>query len=77
MAVMLDSSGSGLPVWWEMAFFGVTGIDASAASATPGLTIGQAFNQGVPPTVDVTGGNPTIQYSSTETPPPPPAVTAC
>jgi len=44
MAVMLDSSGSGLPVWWEMAFFGVTGIDASAASATPGLTIGQAFN---------------------------------
>jgi hypothetical protein len=74
-AATLDTSGSGLPVWWEMSFFGHTGVDPGGSSATSGVTNAQAYQQGIDPSVDASGGNPAVQLSTQEQPPSTPVVT--
>ena len=47
-----SSDGSGLPDWWELQYFGITGIDPNALdSAGDGWTIYQKFQMGLNPNV--------------------------
>ena len=46
-----SSDGSGLPDWWELEYFGTTGVDPNAPdSAGDGWTIYQKFQMGLNPT---------------------------
>jgi hypothetical protein len=50
-----SSDGSGLPDWWELEYFGTTGINPNAQdSAGDGWTIYQKYQMGVAPNVWVT-----------------------
>ena len=50
-----DANGNGLPVWWEILYFGTTGIDSSGASAYAGMTILQAYQAGLNPAINAAG----------------------
>src|SRR6202012_2853648 len=57
-----SSDGSGLPDWWELQYFGHTGIDPNADPAGDGWSIIQKFQNGwiptnfyTPPTPKVAG----------------------
>ena len=72
-----SSDGSGLPDWWELQYFGTTGIDPNASAAGDGYSNLQKFQMGVNPTnyynpnappnffgcADATGTNVVIEWS--------------
>jgi hypothetical protein len=45
----LDPGGSGLPIAWELSYFGTTGINPNADPTGKGMTIGQAYLAGTDP----------------------------
>src|SRR5208283_451953 len=61
--------GSGLPIWWQMQYFGTTGVDPNAQDpAGDGWTIWQDFEAGYDPTVFHTPPAPqnlTLQMNNT------------
>lgn len=48
----LDPDGSGLPIWWEMTYFGQTGVNPAADPTGDGLSNLQSYQAGVNPNVD-------------------------
>jgi hypothetical protein len=57
----LDSDDSGLPIWWEMKYFGATGVTATnPAPSNDGLTILQAYQEGSNPIDFYNGQVPTV-----------------
>ena len=46
-----DPDGSGLPIWWELLYFGQTGVDPNADPDGDGLTNLQEYILGTDPTV--------------------------
>jgi len=53
----LDPDGSGLPVLWELHYFGHTGVDPNSSPAKNGLTVLQAYLDGTDPLVFSSAGD--------------------
>lgn len=64
-----DSTGCGIPDWWQMEYFGYVGVDPNAQdSAGDGWTIWQKFQMGLDPNVFYTPPAPqgvTVSYNAT------------
>ena len=62
-----SSDGSGLPTWWELQYFGTTGIDPNADPMGDGWSNIQKYQDGMNPNVFYTPPTPqgvTVQYNS-------------
>ena len=61
------TDGSGLPIWWQLQYFGTTGIDPNALDSTgDGWTIYQKYKMGLDPNVFYTPPAPqnlTVKYN--------------
>ena len=61
----LDSNNDGLPDWWEEAYFSTLNVSPNALAARgDGLTILEAYQQGLNPNVDSSGDRPAISSAA-------------